>query len=129
MFGVARRSPTPRGGRADQHADPCTVQQGFGITAKECQKLVEAGYATLEAVAYTSKKVLVTTAKISEGKADKILAIGTSSSLCFTRPWEVRRADAPRLSPRSRQADPDGLHDGDRLVRPSPTFHFSVSSR
>lgn len=47
--------------------------QGNGITAGDIKKLEEAGYYTVEAVAYTPKKVLMTIKGISEGKADKII--------------------------------------------------------
>lgn len=47
--------------------------QGNGITAGDIKKLEEAGYYTVEAVAYTPKKVLMAIKGISEGKADKII--------------------------------------------------------
>lgn len=45
-----------------------------GITAGDIKKLTEAGYNTIEAIAYTPKKNLLTVKGISEAKADKILA-------------------------------------------------------
>ncbi|NP_001154949.1 RecA homolog RAD51 [Nasonia vitripennis] len=47
--------------------------EGNGITAGDIKKLEEAGYFTVESVAYTPKKVLMAIKGISEGKADKIL--------------------------------------------------------
>ncbi|XP_076233737.1 DNA repair protein RAD51 homolog 1 [Calliopsis andreniformis] len=44
-----------------------------GITAGDIKKLEEAGYYTVESVAYTPKKILVAIKGISEAKADKIL--------------------------------------------------------
>jgi DNA repair protein RAD51 len=52
-----------------------TLQEG-GISAADTKKLAEAGYHTVEAVAFTPKKVLCTIKGISEQKADKILAEG-----------------------------------------------------
>jgi len=51
------------------------------LSAKDCEKLKDAGYTTLEAVAYTPKKMLTQVKGISEAKADKILAAGTLSFL------------------------------------------------
>ncbi|KAJ3351205.1 recombinase rad51 [Allomyces javanicus] len=45
-----------------------------GITATDVKKLAEQGYHTIEAVAYTPKKTLITIKGISEAKADKIIA-------------------------------------------------------
>lgn len=51
------------------------------MTAKDCEKLAEAGFNTIEAVAFTPKKILTTVKGISEAKADKILATGESDSM------------------------------------------------
>ncbi|KAJ3376140.1 recombinase rad51 [Allomyces arbusculus] len=45
-----------------------------GITAGDVRKLADAGYYTVEAVAYTPKRLLVEVKGISEAKADKVLA-------------------------------------------------------
>lgn len=47
--------------------------QGQGISAGDVKKLEEAGYHTVEAVAFAPKKHLITIKGISEAKADKIL--------------------------------------------------------
>lgn len=44
-----------------------------GITAGDIKKLEEAGLHTIEAIAYTPKKVLLAIKGISEQKAEKIL--------------------------------------------------------
>lgn len=49
------------------------VAQKNGITAGDIKKLQEAGYYTVESVAYTPKKNLIAIKGISEAKADKIL--------------------------------------------------------
>ena len=50
--------------------------QEAGIHANDIKKLAEAGLNTVEAVAFTPKKHLLTIKGISEQKADKILAEG-----------------------------------------------------
>ncbi|GAA6005107.1 hypothetical protein JCM11491_002580 [Sporobolomyces phaffii] len=54
---------------------PVSVLTGHGISAKDCEKLSEAGLATVEAIAYTPKKSLLQIKGVSEAKADKILGI------------------------------------------------------
>ena len=58
------------------------LEQQHGLTAKDCAKLAEAGFSTIESVAFTPKKILLTVKGISEAKADKILATG---QLCAPR--------------------------------------------
>ena len=48
--------------------------QQHGISANDVKKLVDAGFYTIEGVAYTPKKALLAVKGISEAKADKILA-------------------------------------------------------
>jgi len=48
--------------------------QEVGFSAQDCKKLAEFGLNTIEAVAYTPKKALMTIKGISEQKADKIIA-------------------------------------------------------
>lgn len=50
----------------------CDVQQ-CGISASDLKKLEDAGFHTIEAVAYAPKKELLNIKGISEAKADKIL--------------------------------------------------------
>lgn len=52
-----------------------TLQEA-GISAQDTKKLADAGFHTVEAVAFTPKKVLCTIKGISEQKADKILMEG-----------------------------------------------------
>jgi DNA repair protein RAD51 len=54
-----------------------TRHQDYGIAAQDVKKLVDAGLYTVEAVAYTPKKVLIAIKGISEQKADKIIAEGS----------------------------------------------------
>lgn len=66
-----------------------------GIQEGDIAKLFEAGFTTLEALAFTPKKALLGVKGISEGKADKILAYGVcglASSLPPSRPNPEFRA-------------------------------------
>lgn len=47
--------------------------QGNGITAGDIKKLEEAGYHTIESIAFVPKKQLIAIKGISEAKADKII--------------------------------------------------------
>ena len=47
--------------------------QAHGISAVDVKKLMEAGYHTVESVAFAPKKLLLTIKGISEAKADKII--------------------------------------------------------
>lgn len=49
------------------------LSQQCGINANDVKKLEEAGFHTVEAVAYAPKKELLNIKGISEAKADKIL--------------------------------------------------------
>ncbi|XP_071453981.1 DNA repair protein RAD51 homolog 1 [Hetaerina americana] len=51
-----------------------TKLEGLGISATDVKKLAEAGYHTVEAVAFAPKKELLSIKGISEAKADKIIA-------------------------------------------------------
>jgi DNA repair protein RAD51 len=52
------------------------TSQEAGINVADTKKLREAGYHTVEAVAFTPKKALCQVKGISEAKAEKILAEG-----------------------------------------------------
>lgn len=81
-------------GRAQPMAVDKLVQ--YGIALKDCQRLAESGYCTIEAVAFTPKKALLGVKGISEAKADKILAAAVKLvPMGFTTATEfhARRAD------------------------------------
>lgn len=59
--------------------------QEAGIHANDIKKLADAGLNTVESVAFTPKKVLVTIKGISEQKADKILAEGVYRIRTYAR--------------------------------------------
>lgn len=51
----------------------CLLLQQCGVSASDIKKLEDAGFHTIEAVAYAPKKELLNIKGISEAKADKIL--------------------------------------------------------
>lgn len=51
----------------------CALLQSQGISATDIKKLEDAGYHTVEAVAFAPKKNLLAIKGISEAKADKFL--------------------------------------------------------
>jgi len=75
------------------------LQEG-GIHPNDIKKLAEAGLNTVEAVAFTPKKTLLTIKGISEAKADKIIAEGTrihSHSTSNDLTTEIQRKRSCRL--------------------------------
>ncbi len=62
--------------------------QQSGISASDIRKLEDAGFHTIEAVAYAPKKELLNIKGISEAKADKIL-VRKSSLLIQDDQWVV----------------------------------------
>ncbi len=73
----------------EHHSGPLLVEKlaEYGISAQDIKKLAEAGLHTVEAVAYTPKKNLLTIKGISEQKAEKILTEGTPPSTCSFLHW------------------------------------------
>lgn len=69
--------------------------QEFGISNSDCKKLSDAGYYTIEAIAFTPKRILCTVKGISEAKADKILAEGTSETAWL----QTDDCNPPKLAP------------------------------
>lgn len=57
--------------------------QQCGISASDIKKLEDAGFHTIEAVAYAPKKELLNIKGISEAKADKILVRSDRSNSCL----------------------------------------------
>lgn len=82
--------------------------QEAGISAADTKKLSEAGYHTIEAVAFTPKKLLCTIKGISEQKADKILAEACKMvPMGFTTATEIhsRRSELVHISTGSKGLD------------------------
>ncbi|XP_069360659.1 DNA repair protein RAD51 homolog 1 isoform X2 [Maniola hyperantus] len=97
----------------DEDLEDCGPQlinklEGNGITSGDIKKLEEAGYHTVESVAYTPKKWLITIKGISEAKADKILAEASKLvPMGFTTATEFhqKRAEIIQLTTGSKELD------------------------
>ncbi|PBK77492.1 hypothetical protein ARMSODRAFT_286497 [Armillaria solidipes] len=97
-------------GEAFQFTGPLLVNklQEAGIHANDIKKLADAGLNTVEAVAFTPKKHLITIKGISEQKADKIIAEAQKIvPLGFQSATEVhaRRAELVHITTGSKQLD------------------------
>lgn len=82
--------------------------QGQGISANDVKKLSDAGYHTIEAVAYAPKKALILIKGISEAKADKIQAEAAKLvPMGFTTATEFhqRRSEIIQLTTGSKELD------------------------
>lgn len=82
--------------------------QVIGITPGDIKKLKEAGYYTVESVAFVTKKQLITINGISEAKADKLLVeasklvpMGFSTATEF----HAKRSEIIQLTTGSRELD------------------------
>jgi DNA repair protein RAD51 len=87
---------------------PLAKLEGNGVTTGDIRKLAEAGYHTVESVAYTPRRALMTVKGISEAKADKLLLeAGKLIPMGFTTASEVhqRRAELIALTSGSKQLD------------------------
>ncbi|KAJ3410746.1 recombinase rad51 [Chytridiales sp. JEL 0842] len=94
----------------EEEDGPIRVQklEEFGISASDVKKLVEAGFHTVEAIAYTPKKNLLAIKGISEQKADKILSEAAKLvPLGFTTATDFhqRRCDLINISTGSKELD------------------------
>ncbi|KAK0525090.1 RecA recombinase Rhp51 [Tilletia horrida] len=85
-----------------------TKLEEFGISAADCKKLMEAGFHTVEHIAFTPKKQLITVKGISEAKADKILCeAGKLVPMGFTTATEFhqRRSELVTITTGSKNLD------------------------
>ena len=70
-------------GQVEEEEDgptPIEALQNKGIALADVKKLSEAGYKTVESIAFTPKKTLINVKGLSEAKVDKI--IEASHQLC-----------------------------------------------
>lgn len=87
---------------------PLSKLEGQGISASDIKKLEEAGYHTVEAVAFAPKKSLITIKGISEAKADKLLAEASKLvPMGFTTATEFhqKRSEIIQLTTGSKELD------------------------
>ncbi|XP_003386534.1 PREDICTED: DNA repair protein RAD51 homolog B [Amphimedon queenslandica] len=87
---------------------PIVKLEGSGISANDVKKLSEAGYHTVESVAYAPKKALLVIKGISEAKADKIqneaaklVPMGFTTATEFHR----RRSEIIQITTGSKELD------------------------
>lgn len=107
---VAENNSQLEGEMDDEESGPLSINklEEYGINATDIKKLQEAGYHTVEAIAYCPKKMLTIIKGISEAKADKILL--ESSKLVpmgFTTATEFhqRRSEIIQISTGSKELD------------------------
>uniref|UniRef100_A0A8C7QAC4 DNA repair protein RAD51 homolog n=1 Tax=Oncorhynchus mykiss TaxID=8022 RepID=A0A8C7QAC4_ONCMY len=87
---------------------PLSRLEQCGISASDLKKLEDAGFHTIEAVAYAPKKELLNIKGISEAKADKVLAEAAKLvPMGFTTATEFhqRRAEIIQISTGSKELD------------------------
>lgn len=87
---------------------PISKIEGNGISPGDIKKLMEAGFNTVESIAYTPKKALMAVKGISENKADKLLAAATQFvPMGFTTATDFhkRRSELICLTTGSKQLD------------------------
>ncbi|KAK5604902.1 PHD finger protein 14 [Crenichthys baileyi] len=87
---------------------PLCRLESCGISASDIKKLEDAGFHTIEAVAYAPKKELLNIKGISEAKADKVLAEAAKLvPMGFTTATEFhqRRAEIIQISTGSKELD------------------------
>ncbi|KAI5180890.1 DNA repair protein RAD51 [Nematocida sp. AWRm80] len=88
--------------------NPISVLKEHGISDAEVNKLIEAGYHTIEALAYTPKKNLMGIKGFSDAKIDKILkAVGEKITIGFKSAQEIytKRSELPYISTGSTDLD------------------------
>ncbi|EFA02866.1 DNA repair protein RAD51 homolog 1 [Tribolium castaneum] len=87
---------------------PLSKLQVNGITAGDLKKLEDAGFHSIESIAYTPKKVLGAIKGISEAKVDKLLAEAAKFvNMGFTTATDIhrRRANIIQLTTGSKELD------------------------
>lgn len=94
----------------EEHFGPQLIArlEGQGISASDIKKLTDAGYHTVESIAYAPKKALISIKGISEAKADKVQAEAAKLvPMGFTTATEFhqRRSEIIQLTSGSKELD------------------------
>ncbi|OHT07838.1 DNA repair protein RAD51 1 [Tritrichomonas foetus] len=87
---------------------PLSALEGAGVTAADLKKLAEAGFTTVESIAFSTKKALVDVKGISEAKADKIIAQAgqiVPMGFCSATDYHQQRQDIVYLTTGSTELD------------------------
>jgi len=92
---------------------PISKLEGNGISAQDLKKLSEAGFYTVEAVAYATKKTLIGIKGISEPKADKLIQEAAKMfPMGFTTATELHRTRQDIIQVTTGSKELDKLLDG-----------------
>uniref|UniRef100_A0A8C2SEV2 RAD51 recombinase n=1 Tax=Capra hircus TaxID=9925 RepID=A0A8C2SEV2_CAPHI len=89
---------------------PISRLEQCGINANDVKKLEEAGFHTVEAVAYAPKKELINIKGISEAKADKIL-IGSSYGKNEVKKFSKKKKRFLRAKGKQKSKAPQNVKD------------------
>jgi DNA repair protein RAD51 len=87
---------------------PLSVLEGSGITSTDLKKLSEAGFTTVESIAFATKKQLGEVKGISEPKAEKILASAAQHvpmGFCTATDYHQQRQDMVYITTGSAELD------------------------
>jgi len=85
-----------------------TSLEGAGVTAADLKKLTDAGFATVEAIAFATKKQIVEVKGISEAKADKLIAAAAQyvpMGFCTATSFHAQRQELVFLTTGSVELD------------------------
>lgn len=99
---------TPNSAIPPANLPPPLPAQGNGITARDLKPLIEAGLTTIESIAYTPRRTLLTLKGISEAKADKLIAEASKHvPMGFTTATEMhhRRSELISITTGSKALD------------------------
>jgi len=92
---------------------PLAKLEGNGINSADIKKLLEAGFHTVESIAYATKKSLSTVKGISEPKADKLLAEASKLvPMGFTTATELHKQRQDIIQVTTGSKELDNLLDG-----------------
>lgn len=123
MSHPSQDSQAPQEDEEHQVSGPLLVEklQEAGIHLQDVKKLTDAGFHTVEAVAYTPKKNLIGIKGISEQKAEKILAEGGCS--LTPSPFDAHGLVAQKIVPLGFQSATE-VH-----ARRSELVHITTGSK
>jgi len=107
--------PQAEAGAEEETVGPIPIAklEGNGIVAADVKRLREAGYHTVESVAFATRRALIAIRGVSENKADKVIAEASKLiPMGFTTAmhYHTQRSDIVQLSTGSKELD--GLLDG-----------------
>jgi DNA repair protein RAD51 len=87
---------------------PLPSLEGSGITATDLKKLADAGFTTVESIAFSTRKQLVEVKGISEAKAEKVIAAAAQfvpMGFCSAADYHRQRQDMVYITTGSTELD------------------------